>query len=333
MNDTIIQVRHSQLHPDALKKELADRYALGAPMQCRLFDSGINDIYVVNAEGARFFCRVSLTGRVTRKDVEEEVAVLRLLADKGIRVAKPIACQDSAFVWEVQAPEGPRAVVLFEEAPSAPSADKGKQACRLGSDLARLHAIADEQNPAVSRPAIDLHQLIEEPLRKMKPHFEHRSEEYQALREAAEQLGQAIERKLGYEKPVYGFCHGDIHGGNVHFSGEEPTLFDFDCMGYGWRAYDICVFAWNETFGEEGYVESEPWKAFLEGYQSVRPLSEREIQAIPAFAALRDLWLAGLHADVLERNAGCSWYNDGYLDNRLRYFKLWQERAASFLQA
>jgi hypothetical protein len=36
-----------------------------------------------------------------------------------------------------------------------------------------------------------------------------------------------------------------------YFTGDEPVIFDFDCMGYGWRAYDICVYAHNESFLDE----------------------------------------------------------------------------------
>ncbi|MEO3946035.1 phosphotransferase [Gorillibacterium sp. CAU 1737] len=332
MNEAVFSVRYSQLHPDALKHELTKRYEWETPIKCRLFDSGINDIYVVDAGEKRFFLRISLTGRLKQKDIEEEVTVMNTLAEHGISVAAPIPCKDFAFVWEILAAEGVRYAVLFAEAKWAPSQDKVKQASRLGSTLARLHQIADEQNFTVSRPAIDLQQLIQNPLNKVRPHLKHRTEDYPFFQKTAEQLGQFIEQNLGYEKPYYGYCHGDVHGGNVHFQGEEPTLFDFDCMGYGWRAYDICVFAWNETFGEEGYVDKEPWKAFLEGYQSVRPLSKMELDLIPAFAALRDFWLAALHADAIEWNAGCTWYNDDYFNNRLRYFKLWHERATACLE-
>lgn len=98
-------------------------------------------------------------------------------------------------------------------------------------------------------------------------------------------------------------------------------------MGYGWRAYDICVYAWNETLDDEKYIEKEPWNSFLDGYSSIRKLSEIELSSIPVFAALRELWLLGLHTDVIKRNAGCSWYNDSYFDRGISIFKLWYERA------
>lgn len=45
---------------------------------------------------------------------------------------------------------------------------------------------------------------------------------------------------------------------------------------------------------------------YLEGYESVRPLSREEKEAIPAFAALRELWMIGLHAEVMEKMRGAA---------------------------
>ena len=48
--------------------------------------------------------------------------------------------------------------------------------------------------------------------------------------------------------------------------------------------------------------------------------------AIPAFAALRELWMIGLHAEVMEKNAGCCWYQDDYFDYQLKVFRQWLNR-------
>jgi Ser/Thr protein kinase RdoA (MazF antagonist) len=42
-----------------------------------------------------------------------------------------------------------------------------------------------------------------------------------------------------------GSCHGDLHGWNAHIDQNMAlTVYDFDCCGVGWRAYDIAVFRW-----------------------------------------------------------------------------------------
>lgn len=97
-------------------------------------------------------------------------------------------------------------------------------------------------------------------------------------------------------------------------------------MGNGYRAYDICVFLWNETFMNEDYMNSSEWKSLLKGYNTIRELSGIELASITAFAALRELWMMGLHADVMNRNAGCSWYHDGYFNYQIGIYKLWYHR-------
>lgn len=327
MSDKYFPVRYSQLNPAALKNELTKRYELEEPMSCRVFNSGVNDIYIIKVGKEVFYLRVSLTGIYERRDYEEEIFIINTLCENGIRAAAPVCCRDGSYIWEINAPEGRRYAVLFTEAKRTPSEDKVKKAYNLGCMAAQIHTIADEKNFIVCRAPIDLVQLAKKPLELIQPYLAHRTADYEFLSNAAEKLCRYVGDNFGHEKPYYGYCHGDIHSGNVFFEGDAPKIFDFDCMGYGWRAYDICVFAWNETFGDEKYIETEAWKAFLEGYNFVRQLSETELASINAFAALRELWLMGLHADVIERNAECSWYNDGYFDYHIGIFKLWYKRA------
>ncbi|MCL2321904.1 MAG: phosphotransferase [Oscillospiraceae bacterium] len=163
-------------------------------------------------------------------------------------------------------------------------------------------------------------------MKMIKPYLIHRYTDYEILSNRAKELSRSIDNMKMMQPPFYGFCHGDIHVKNVCFKGNKPTIFDFDCMGYGWRAYDICVFAWYETLKDEKYIEGDYWKAYIEGYNSVRQLHENEIISINAFSALRELWLMGHHADLMNRNEGCGWYNDDYFDFHIGIFKLWYKR-------
>jgi len=187
----------------------------------------------------------------------------------------------------------------------------------LGTALAKIHMIADKESFKASREPIDLVQLSIKPLGLIKQYLVHRIDDYTFLCDAAEVLSNYVLENFNNEKPYFGFCHGDIHSGNVFFQDNEPKIFDFDCMGYGWRAYEICVFLWNEMRKDEKYIEGDAWKGFLRGYNSVRQLIDIELASIFDFSALRQLWMMGIHADVMERNAGCCWYNDEYFDSEI----------------
>lgn len=326
MSDIYFPVRYSLLDPDVLRDEIINRYELDEPISCKLFDSGMNDIYIIQSGKEKYYLRISLTGIHQKHDYEEEIFIINTLYKHGIRVAAPFPCRDKNFLWEINAPEGKRFAILFTEAKKAPSDNNVAKNYNLGKMLSQIHTIADDNNFMVSRAPIDLVQLAKEPLTLIYPHLTHRPTDYEYLRNATEKLCRYVEDNLSKEEPHYGYCHGDIHTENVFFEGEVPTVFDFDCMGYGWRAYDICVYAWDETLKDEKYIEKEAWNSFLDGYNSIRKLSDIELSSIPIFAALREIWLLGLHAKVIKRNAGCSWYNDSYFDRGISIFKLWYER-------
>lgn len=331
MSDNIFPIRYSQLNANALKDELTKRYELNNLGSCRFFDFGMNDIYVVKAGKETFYLRVSMAKMHRQCDYEEEVSIINLLHENGVRVVSPICCKDGKFVWEVMAPEGKRYVVLFREVMNEPSKDEILKAYNLGLMLAKMHTIADKYDFIVSRAPIDLTQLSKRPLELLRPHLAHRPIDYEFLCGAAETLERYVKANMSCEKPYFGFCHGDIHTGNVYFQDSDPEMFDFDCMGYGWRIYDLSVFLWNEMRNDEKYIESDTWKGFLDGYNSARQLIEIELASINDFAALRQLWLMGIHADVMERNAGCCWYHDKYFDDEIKIFQLFYERASAKL--
>ena len=330
MGKDYFQVRYSQVNEDILLNELKIRYKPINPTCCKLYKNGMNDIYIVRtADQQIYFLRISLANMHDQRDYEEEISIIISLSENGINVATPVCCEDGGFVWSVNAPEGTRYAMLFLEAGKNPSNDKVKMGRNLGQMVARMHTIADEKKYIVSRNPIDFAQLIKGPLNLIQPYLEHRQSDYEFLNNTANELSKSINDRQMTQAPFYGFCHDDIHAKNVCFKDNKPTIFDFDCMGYGWRAYDVCVFAWYETLRDERYIENDAWSAYLDGYDMVRQLSENEICTINAFCALRELWLMGHHGDLMNRNEACGWYNDEYFDFHIGIFKLWYKRFVS----
>ncbi len=82
-----------------------------------------------------------------------------------------------------------------------------------------------------------------------------------------------------------GVIHADLFQDNVFFLGDELSgLIDFYFACNDLLAYDvsICLNAW--CFEKDGSYNVTKGKALLEGYQSVRPLSEAELDALPLLA-------------------------------------------------
>jgi Ser/Thr protein kinase RdoA (MazF antagonist) len=105
------------------------------------------------------------------------------------------------------------------------------------------------------------------------------------LDEIAETLTDAIS-ELDLASLDYGIIGGDIHGKKQHFTEDNHlTLFDFEFCAYGYRVYELATFKWNR-----GSTDIKLWQSFLNGYQSVRKLSDTEQKAIDVFVKLRNLW-------------------------------------------
>jgi Ser/Thr protein kinase RdoA (MazF antagonist) len=315
----------SYLDPKALLCSINERYEMKTET-CQLWNSGVNAVYKLCTDMGILYLRVSHAARYSRKDYEEEVYIINLLHKQDVPAMTPIADKNSEYIWEIHAPEGTRYAIIFHEAKNAASGSSINQLYNIGVTAAKFHRVADEMNFTVSREPILWHQLSEHPIEMLAEPLRERQADIELLKTCSKELQNFIETKIPKKEPYYGFCHGDMHNGNVFFYGEDPQIFDFDCMGYGYRAYDICIFAWSKTFGQEDYIKSDEWKKYLEGYSSIRKLEEAELSCISALAALRQIWLMGLHLDGTKINSEWAWLNDGYFDFHIKIFKLWYYR-------
>ena len=91
-------------------------------------------------------------------------------------------------------------------------------------------------------------------------------------------------KSIGTDGDKFGVIHADMHLGNIHFRGQEPTIFDFDHCAYGWRDYDLAICY--------GLPETQRL-SMVEGYESRRPLSPEERDSLQDLSNLRNLWDIG----------------------------------------
>lgn len=311
---------YTQFNPEVVGAYIKEVYGFKNSIECRLFSSGMNDVYWVKIGGKVFYYRISTSFDNRKQDYEEEIEAILLFARHDIGIVKPVIMTNQRYVSEFITPEGTCYGILFEELKDNPATGNEKFK-RLGENLARIHQVSDEFLIALSRNELDFTALRDEPLNKLEPYLKDifdKESDYDYLCSTSQRLVEFVQSRIKMERPYYGFCHGDLHVGNVRFNDNQPMIFDFDCMGYGFRAYDICVYAWNELYAQHKYLQSNEWKSFLAGYEQIRKLTDAEKDCIIAFIALRQLWLMGLHAD---RNACCQWFNANYLEEQIELFK------------
>lgn len=88
----------------------------------------------------------------------------------------------------------------------------------------------------------------------------------------------------------WGLVHTDVRPRHLLLDGDELTLVDFDDCGFSWFVLDLA--------GALSYTEHLPdapdrARAWVEGYQEVRPLTRRDARTACALSMLRRLQLLG----------------------------------------
>jgi Ser/Thr protein kinase RdoA (MazF antagonist) len=314
---------HSILEQTALAALVNEDYNIGPSINCHLLARGVNDIYSISSQNSRYVLRVSQSTWLTLKEITWELELVEHAAKKGVAVSRPIKRKDGTFAGIINAPEGPRVAVLFERLegrrPDAEVAD----AKRYGTVVGGLHLALDSFTSSQQRFELDLEHLIDEPLDIIRPWLASHSETWHTLQTKANDVKtklEAISAKL--EK---GACHGDLHNWNARVD-ESGTLslFDFDCGGVGFRAYDLAVYWWGYASGSQETTDNAPWHAFCDAYLEQRALNQLDLEAIPLFVAVRSIWFMGLHS----RHAKVWGFNpieDGFFDYGLRFLQRWQD--------
>jgi Ser/Thr protein kinase RdoA (MazF antagonist) len=284
------EISYSTLSPSAVVAHVSRQYRLGDLTSSEFLARGLNDTFRVQASDRSYAFRVYRKGWRSQSEIEYELDVLLYLDRKAIGVSAPIASKDGSLLIPIEQPEGMRDAVLFTYAEGEQSgALTETQARSFGTASAKLHITSDGFLSHHSRFGLDLDHLTDEPLTVALPFLAHRPDEQLYLTGLATRIRHRIEAVQA--ELDFGFCHGDLHGINAAFAGETVTMFDFDCCGMGWRAYDIAVYRW---LLELRNMESN-WKPFLDAYQALRPLKETDLSAVPWFVAARYIWILGLH--------------------------------------
>ncbi len=324
MNDLIVS---STLSGRALERRVLSKYALSQPILCRFYHRGLNDTYRVTTGNDEFFLRIYKRGWRRKQDIEAEADMLSYLVKQGQPVSGPMKKKNGSYLTRISAPEGIRWAVLYAVAPGKNPRFNAPKIRQYGKTVASLHTCLDQRPIDKRRFHLDLTHLLDEPLQYIEPFLQHRKDDFDYLTRVAMDLKSGIQSLLPVKIPEYGCCHGDHHGGNVHQDEQgNMTLFDFDCYGYGWRAYDIAVFLWQRVswFGWDKAAKAKTarrWDSFLQGYAELRSPSENELKATKFFVPAREIWLFGLHMRMRGSEMWPCIVSDGFLSGRINFVR------------
>ncbi|PZU84898.1 MAG: homoserine kinase [Shinella sp.] len=214
--------------------------------------------------------------RVEKNDLPFFLGLMHHLADRGLSCPLPLPRKDGALLGELSG--RPAALISFLEGMWLRKPEA--RHCReVGKALAQMHVAGE--GFTLKRP----NALSLEGWKTLWAKSEDRADEVEKGLE--DEIGGEIAFLVeNWPKDLPdGVIHADLFPDNVFFLEDELSgLIDFYFACNDFLVYDlsICINAW--CFEKDGAYNVTKGMAMIEGYQSVRPLSDAEANALPILA-------------------------------------------------
>jgi Ser/Thr protein kinase RdoA (MazF antagonist) len=264
-----------------------------------------NTVFRVGTKTGPAALRIHRAGYHSHEAIKSELDWMAHLALNGLAVPAPIRTEDGALFVELDNGAGQKCVAdLLTWLDGAPLGKSGQPLAgsiseqvdifqALGKSMARLHQISDawRRPHGFHRHAWDRDGLIgDAPFwGKFWAVSDCFTDEAEMLVKARKRVGEVLD-KYDAGGADYGLIHADLVRENVLVHEGQVRMIDFDDAGYGFRMFDIAT-ALIKNRREPHYEALKA--ALLSGYESLRPLSPRDLAALPLFLLLRALTYLG----------------------------------------
>lgn len=260
--------------------QLLNAFDLENPI-CKDLGTPTNDVIQVTTSSGHFALKLYTV--TPPAEIQWEIDLLLHLLGHGAPVVRPVIGRETflnTFIIDGKEQIG----VLYEWAAGEKPKDSRDTYTLIGKAAAQIHQAADTFAPSLPHTKYDANLLIDEQLERMRPLLVESGQ----LQRAAD-LAERLRGIINNPALDYGVCHMDLKPDNVHVDGDKLTVFDFNSSGESWRAIE----PYRIVKISDGY-----FKAWLEGYRSVRPFSEADEKAVAAFGIIGDIrsivWDLGL---------------------------------------
>jgi Ser/Thr protein kinase RdoA (MazF antagonist) len=279
----------------------------------------------------------------TVRDAEgllEEHRFLKHLFSAGAPVPRVFASASGQTAiemgeWTYEVHEAPEGVDLYGNALSWTPFQTSAHARSAGQALARLHCASEGFEARYPRAELECY-LAARPALAQDPAL--REDCNQALEVLAPFHGQLLPL-LPALSPLW--THNDLHASNLLWSDDGPdaratAIIDFGLSDRTNAVHDLAqaiernIVEWLALIEEPAHPEDAPVHldhlfALLDGYESVRPLSDEEAAALAPMTALCHTEFALSEADyyfgVLHSQANARLCTEGYLVGHARWFR------------
>ncbi len=232
--------------------------------------------------GSTYFLRFNHETERSLGHIEAELEFISRLIDSGINANRPVPSLLGNLVERVVTELGIFHAVLFEKVPGVhiESGDLDANGFRLwGEALARVHAAGEGQEISGAQSWSDHLDSIRS-----------NAKNNQVLLSEVKKLEKTLVRYN--QTGNYGLIPFDFEMDNINWVGESPGFVDFDDFCYHWYAADI-AYALRDLHGDRmtGFDPDDPrFMAFIEGYRGVKSIPNEELERIPLFNRLHNLY-------------------------------------------
>ena len=270
--------------PDRELTEFLARYDIGGLHSLKGIAEGVeNSNFLLNTDSGTYILTL-YEKRVDARDLPFFLGLMDHLSVMGLNCPRPITLKSGENLSSLAG--RPAAIISYLDGNSVrrPKADHCSQ---VGKALAQMHLAGD---------GFELVRPNALTVEGWRPLFAGSSAQADGV---ANGLQELIDNELSFLEEHWpadlpkGIIHADLFPDNVFFlKGELSGLIDFYFACNDLLAYDIaiCINAW--CFEPDHSFNVTKARAFLEGYNAVRPLNPEEYSALPVLcrgAALRFL--------------------------------------------
>ena len=296
--------RQLELYAAAARRAV-DAYALGGTSARLDLISAVNNAtFAVVVDGPapqRWALRVHRPGKTSPEALAAELRwLVALNQDTDLWVPSPVVTTDdrlwSSFTF-ADCPDRFDCVLFgWIDARFLPTADlTAAHAHEIGRFVARLHLHSEvfSTTPDLVRRRLDAHQFFDWAALDSLHDMGAATDAHMEVFRAVDRTTRRTLAMWGQGADVFGMIHTDLMAINYFFYDGGVGTFDFDDCSWGYYAYDMAATL-------IGFAEVPSYHAlraaYLDGYRSARPLSEREEAALDLMMAARHLlsccWIA-----------------------------------------
>jgi Ser/Thr protein kinase RdoA (MazF antagonist) len=255
-----------------------------------------NFVARVNNGDATYYLRLNHETERTLHHIDNEVAYIQRLIAKGINANEPVTSLTGKLVESVETELGILNAVLFSEM-------KGEHIevteldlagfSKWGASLAEIHNAGHGLELENAPTWEDQLNLLSE-----------RSPEDTILMNEANTIRDKLS-DTQIAQSNYGLTVFDFEMDNIKWDDGKPGFMDFDDYCVHWYAADI-AYALRDLYDDKmtGFNPSdERFQEFLRGYRTVREVTDEELDMIPVFIRLHNLYF---YARIRRANTGHS---------------------------